>query len=532
MDEWPTSAVTSSGHYDALIQWREGTIGALLHLAAERWPDRAALQWPTADGLSTLTWSQVQEEATAGAGLLRSVPDCHAPVAIYAPNSHSWYLAMWAAALAGRPLVPINPALTVSELNGLLADSNASTVLAAKSYRGRDLVGLARAAAVELASVNEIWCVDDWALNATPRAERRDDVLPTDTFTIQYTSGTTGAPKGVVLSHRVCLNAAAAMNPVLEPSDHEIYCSALPLHHIGALLAHALAMTCIGGTYVMLDGFNAQEFLATAANSRATILGGVPTMYLRLLDETSQHPVALPQVRVLMIGGADIPEPLIARLEEHFAAAASVMYGQTEAPAITQTRLGDPTSIKATTVGRAMAHREVRIIDTATSQPAAVGEIGEVCVRSPIRMDRYHNRPEATSATIDSDGWLHTGDLGSLDAEDRLRIHGRIRDMVVRGGENIYSREVEDAIESHPDVAQAVVMGLPDSHWGEIVAAAVVPCAGATLNEEVLSDWVSQRLAAYKRPSRWRFVNEVPMTESGKPQKFKIVEAMLSDEAP
>ncbi|MCV7393787.1 MULTISPECIES: class I adenylate-forming enzyme family protein [Mycobacterium] len=510
----------------SITAWREATLGDLLDEATNRWPDRAALKWPTGEGLASLTWTQVSKQSRAGAQLLRSISDGRAPVAVYASNSKSWYLAMWAAALAGRPLVPVNPALTGPELKTVLADSGASTVLAAENYRGQRLVELARGAAGELESVNEVWCIDDWLKNRPTGAQRNDVVRPADSFLIQYTSGTTGVPKGAVLSHRVCLNAAAAMNPALEPTEHEIYCSALPLYHIGALVAHALAMACIGGTYVMLDGFSAGQFLAAAAESGATILGGVPTMYLRMLDESSGGPVPLPRVRVLMVGGADIPESLIARLEEHFAASASVMYGQTEAPAITQTRLSDTASVKATTVGRAMAHRELRIIDATTSRPLPFGQIGEVCVRSPIRMDRYHNRPEATAATIDPDGWLRTGDLGSLGADGLLRIRGRIRDIVVRGGENIYAREVEDAIESHPDVAQAAVVGLADPDWGEIVAAAVVPRVGARPSVSELSQWVAQRLAAYKRPTHWRLVDQLPMTATGKPQKFKIVEAM------
>jgi fatty-acyl-CoA synthase len=524
------SALAVSELTASIAPWREKTIGGLLDDAARRWPDRVALQWPATDGLAALRWGEIRNLASAGAAVLRNTSAPMAPVAVYAPNSFAWYVTMWAAALAGRSLVPITPALTSQELTHVFADSGASTVLAADTYRGRDLLGLARSAATELASVNEVWRLDHW-MGGAPPDDFCDSALPSDEFIIQYTSGTTGAPKGVVLSHQACVNAATAMNPALEPGDHEIYCSPLPLHHIGALLAHALAMACIGGTYVMLDGFSAPDFLAAAAQSGATILGGVPTVYLRLLDESRDHPVPLPKARVLMIGAADIPESLIARLEEHFGAAVSVMYGQTEAPAITQTRLGDSTSVKATTVGRAVDYRELHIVDTATAEPLAAGEVGEICVRTCIRMDRYHNLPEATAAAIDADGWLHTGDLGSLDVDGLLRIKGRIRDMIVRGGENIYSREVEDAIESHPDVAQAVVVGLPDHHWGEIVAAAVVPRSGVIIFDEAVTDWVAQRIAPFKRPSLWRFVTDLPMTEFGKPQKFKIVEALMSDDS-
>jgi fatty-acyl-CoA synthase len=319
------------------------------------------------------------------------------------------------------------------------------------------------------------------------------------------------------------------MMPGLEPGDDEICCSPLPLHHIGALVAHALALACIAGTYVMLSEFTARQFVDAALRSRATILGGVPTVYLRVLDELPDG--QFPDVRVLMLGGSSIPPALVSRLEDRFGARVSVMYGQSEAPAISQTRLDDSPSVKATTVGRALPLREIRIADAVTGGVAATGQVGEICVRTPVRMERYLNRPDATTATIDEDGWLHTGDLGSLDDDGLLSFHGRLRDMIVRGGENVYALEVENAIESHPDVAQAVVVGLPDARWGETVAAAVVPRAGAELSEGDLTAVVAQRLAHYKRPTRWTIVEDLPMTASGKPQKFKIVETLMVTDA-
>jgi fatty-acyl-CoA synthase len=285
-------------------------------------------------------------------------------------------------------------------------------------------------------------------------------------------------------------------------------------------------LAAIGGTYVMLAEFSAEQFIDVAAQSGATILGGVPTVYLRVLDEPRLAAMRIPQVRVLMLGGASIPPALVARLEHHFNARVSVMYGQSEAPAITQTRLDDAPSVKANTVGRALPHRELRITDPSTGEPAQLRQIGEICVRTPIRMDGYLHRLDATSDVIDGDGWLHTGDLGSLDADGLLRFHGRLRDMIIRGGENVYAKEIEDAIESHPGVAQAAVVGLPDDHWGEIVAATVVKRAGVRLGPDDLSAWVSHRLAPFKRPEVWHITEELPVTASGKIQKFKIVAAL------
>lgn len=509
-----------------LTDLRQATVGSLLDHAAQTWPSRFALRWPMPSGLAALTWHEVWSAANSAAALLRGCSNAQAPVGIWAPNSAEWYVWLWAAALAGRPLVPINPALTDSEVRTILADSAVSTVLAAPTYRERALLDAINAMKPDLSTLAETWDINRPLSESACEIAADRQIEPADTFIVQYTSGTTGTPKGAVLSHRACVNAARTMIPALEPTDHEILCSPLPLHHIGALIAHALMLAVIGGTYVMLTEFSAQEFIEAAAQSRATVLGGVPTVYLRVVEEPRLAEVRVPHVRVLMLGGASIPPSLVARLEHHFGASVSLMYGQSEAPAITQTRLDDSPSVKANTVGRALPHRELRIIDSSTGEPLPLGEIGEICVRTPVRMDGYLHRPDATSTTIDGDGWLHTGDLGSLDDDGLLRFHGRLRDMIIRGGENVYAKEVEDAIESHPDVARVAVVGLPDGGWGEIVAAAVVPRASACLALDELNTWVSQHLAAFKRPKVWHIVAELPTTASGKPQKFKIVEAL------
>lgn len=507
---------------EALNTWREATVGSLLCDAAAQWPTRAAVQWPVPSGLAALNWKQVWDRAVVGAAQLLSADS--GPVVIFAPNSAGWYLSLWAAALSGRPVVPINPALTPAEVGGILDDCGAPTVLAAREYRGRNLIDVI--AEMNIAGVRQLWDVEDWITSTTvePGGARLPEVGPNDMCLIQYTSGTTGTPKGAMLSHRACVNAAATIAAALEPRGHETLCSPLALHHVGALLGHAVALACVGGTYVMLNGFAPREYVEVAATSRATVLGGVPTIYLRVLEEPALAEVELPHVRVLMLGGASIPAALVSRLEDHFDAHVAVLYGQSEAPGVTACRLDDPPWAKAGTVGHVLPHREVRIADPAGEQPVPVGDVGEICVRTPIRMERYLNLPDATAAAIDDDGWLHTGDLGALDADGMLYFHGRLREMIVRGGENIYAREIEQAIESHPGVAQVAVVGLPDPEWGETVAAAVVARANETVTADDLSAWVASRLARYKWPTRWHFADEFPLTASGKPQKFRIVE--------
>jgi fatty-acyl-CoA synthase len=513
-----------------LNQWREATVGSLLIGSTQRAPDRPALQWMANGRLKSLAWAELLIAATEGAQRLRSCAASDRAVAIWGPNSAGCYISLWAAALSGRPLAPVNPALTPSEARALIQDSGASTVLAAACYRDRSLLSEASAMTASLPAVTETWDVDSWwsATPATSTPASEDSAAPGDTFLIQYTSGTTGAPKGAMLSHRACVNGASTMIAGLEPTEHEVFCSPMPLHHIGASIAHALALACVAGTWVMLSDFDAATMVEAAALSGATLLGGVPIVYQRILDDPAMADVRLSSVRVMMLGGASIPPSLVSRMEKHFGARVVVLYGQSEAPAISQTRLDDPDWVKATTVGRALPHREVRVVDPATGATAESGVVGEICVRTRVSMDGYLHRPEATAATIDDQDWLHTGDLGSMGDDGLLFFHGRIREVILRGGENVYAREVENVIGAHPDVSQVAVVGMPDPRWGEIVVAVVVPRPLACLSEADLEGTVSTELAYFKRPAQWHIIDTMPMTASGKPQKFKIVDMLTA----
>lgn len=301
----------------------------------------------------------------------------------------------------------------------------------------------------------------------------------------------------------------------------------MPLHHVGASVAHAIALATIAGTYVMLSGFSPKLMIESAQLSRATLLAAVPTVYLGILDDPELAAQNLPDLRVLMLGGASIAPTLVGRMESHFGARVAVLYGQSEAPAITQTRLNDDAHVKANTVGRPLPHRELQIVDRETGIELPDGSVGEVCVRTEVSMDCYLGRPDATAETIDKQGWLHTGDLGAVDSDGLLTFHGRVREVVIRGGENIYSREVENAVSAFPGVLQVAVIGLPDDRWGEIVAAVVVPVTGMSVTESALRQYATRDLAYFKRPERWYIVDDLPVTASGKIQKFKIMETIL-----
>ncbi|WP_405136465.1 class I adenylate-forming enzyme family protein [Nocardia sp. NBC_01388] len=518
-----------------LDEWESSTIGRLLLESAARQPDRAALQWLEDGQLQSLTWHRLARLALAGAARLRSGSETRFPIAVMSDNSMSWYVLFWSAALSGRPLVPINPNLTAGEVRALLIDSGPVTVLASDVH-GRHLIGRVREAGRDLIAADQVVEIAEWVSSLGEAADAIVGetslpfaVEPADTLVVQFTSGTTGEPKGVVLSHQACLNAARTLAARTSSAEHEIWCSPMPLHHVGGSVALALGTATLAGTYVMVTDFSALNFLESAVQSNATFIGGVPTLFLRMMEDPELARMKPPNLRAILLGASAVPATLIRRIEKHFGAPVLVMYGQSEAPAITETSREDDLWTKSNTVGRVLPHRELRVVNTQTGLPCVLDEVGEICVRTKVRMDGYLNRPEETAATVDSEGWIHTGDLGALDRENRLHFHGRLKDLIVRGGENISAREVELAIEAHPDVAMAAVVGLPDPTWGEVVAAMVVLNPGCTLRLEELREPVSAGLAPFKRPVHWRIADALPLTASGKPQKFKIIELLRAE---
>lgn len=502
------------------------TVGDLLLAAAATHPERQALRVPMAGGYRDVSYATLRDVAERGASALDQTVSPEASVAILAPNSVGWVSSLFAVALAGRRLVPVNPALSPREIGELLDDSGAEVVLAATDFRGRNLVNVAAPFVDSLPALRSVLDVDTWIDNAHPSSKGLPAVDPASTFLVQYTSGTTGRPKGAQLSHRGCVASASTMTRALEPGDHEIWASPMPLHHVGASVAHVLALASVAGTYVMLTGFDPKILVTAAADCGATLIAGVPTVYLGILDDPELRERTIPSLRVAMLGGASIAPSLVDQIEKHFDANAAVLYGQSESPAITQTRLDDDSTTKAETIGRPLPGREVRIIEQETGALASEGQIGELCVRSITNMSGYLGLPEATKDVLDQDGWLHTGDLCSQDAAGLVRFHGRLRDVILRGGENVYARQVEDAIAAHVAVGQVAVLGVPDARWGETVAAVVQPVSGATLDLEELRTSVASSLAPFKVPTEWRIVDDMPVTASGKIQKFKLREMM------
>jgi fatty-acyl-CoA synthase len=328
------------------------------------------------------------------------------------------------------------------------------------------------------------------------------------------------------LSHGSVVNAAWLRVKAAGADETDVWVNPSPLNHMGGAVTMLPGAICAGGSYVVMDRFDAGEYLRLMRLCGATRIGGVPTLLLALLEHPDWQPGSV-KLRAVGAGGAQVPQPLIERLMREFAAPVLVSYAQSECPIITSSTPGDPPPLLAETVGRCAPHVEIKVIDPQSGATRQTGETGEICVRGPVVMQGYYRAPEATAAAIDGEGFLHTGDLGSLDEAGYVRIQGRSRDVIIRGGENVYPAEVEDALLLHPDVVQAAVVGVADARWGQQVAAAVQLRAGAAQSAEALEAHAATRLAHFKVPRRWLFVEAFPLTPNGKIAKLDVEKLFL-----
>jgi fatty-acyl-CoA synthase len=354
------------------------------------------------------------------------------------------------------------------------------------------------------------------------------DVGPDDPVQIQYTSGTTGFPKGALLHHRGLTNNVRLTIGQLGLAPGETYVNPFPLFHTAGCGLGTLGCVSHQLAHVPVLAFEPGLMLDLIEGERAAALAGVPTVLIALTEDPGFGTRDLSSVRAAVSGGAVVAPELVRRIEERLGVRFSIVYGQTESsPVITQGRPDDSFEDRATTIGRPLPQTEVRIVDTTTSQTVPCGVVGELCTRGYLVMHGYYEMADATAAAIDSDGWLHTGDLASMDDRGYCRIEGRLKDMIIRGGENIFPREIEQLLFAHPAVSDAAVVGIPDERWGEQVCAFVRATPGATLDKDALDAHVRAELSAYKAPRVWVFVDEFPMTPSGKVQKFVLRDRFL-----
>lgn len=504
----------------------ELTVGDALRAAVQRWPQRVALVDGVKDPDARRQWTYTEllESSQRWARALLEEFEPGDRVAVWASNSAEWSRFQFAAALAGLTLVTVNPAYRENELEFVLRQSRAQGILVQREVRGRNLLDMVNNIADRLPELRWITTVDQWVTLADDHAAAvpggLPKVLPSDAVQIQYTSGTTGFPKGAHLAHQgMALNALlyAEANGVTE---HDIWINPLPLFHTAGCGLATLGILQTGGCHILPEVFETALIFELIDTYKATVTLGVPTMFIRMLEDLPAGSEVLDSLRIVTTGGAPVPVALVERLESELGVSVTIGFGQTESsPYITHTRPGQDLPNWRETVGRPLPLVEVKIA-RADGSVASPEEIGQICTRGICVMKGYFENPEATSDTIDAEGWLHTGDLGSMDEHGYIRVQGRFKDLIIRGGENIYPREIEAAVSEHPAVVDVAVVGLPDPEWGEIVGAFVQTSNPVT--GEDLHEFLRGKIASYKTPTVWRFVAEFPQTASGKIQKFVL----------
>ena len=512
----------------------ETTVGGVLVAAVAEAPHALALLEVCADGSSGRRWTYrellADVERLAAALLSRYAPGER--IAIWSPNSPEWVMLEFAAAMAGLTLVTVNPAYQRKELAYVLQQSRSVGLFLVRECRGNPLAQIAREVCAALPEIREIVDLENpAALLATPRAPRaRPYVAANDPVQVQYTSGTTGFPKGAVLSHRNLTNNARFGLLRMGARAGDVYLNMMPLFHTAGCSIGVLGCVQLRCLLVVARLFEPASMLAVIERERVNLFIAVPTMLIAMLEAYARQPRNVGSLRAVLAGGAIVPPEVVARIEQTFGCGFTIIYGQTEtSPGLTQTRPDDPPRERSHTIGQAYPHTELSVRDLGNAV-VPLDTVGEICARAYSVMLGYNDNPEATARAIDKDGWLHTGDLGTMDANGFVRITGRLKDMIIRGGENIYPAEIENVLTTHAAVAEVAVVGVPDPRWGEIAIAFLRARTGATLAAADLIRHVRNELAAPKTPAHWVVLDAFPLTGSGKVQKFVLRERWIAGE--
>lgn len=462
-------------------------------------------------------------------------------VGIWAPNRHEWVVLQYATARIGAILVNINPAYKTTELEYALRQSGVSVLLLARSFRQSDYVQALAAVRARCPELRlSIVLDDDWPallasgdqVSAETLSERESALQFDDPINIQYTSGTTGFPKGATLSHHNILNNGYFVGETLRYSERDRVCIPVPFYHCFGMVLGNLACTTHGACMVVpSEAFDAGAVLETVAAERCTALYGVPTMFIAELEHPRLSEFDLSSLRTGIMAGSPCPIEVMKQVQTRMhAREITICYGMTEtSPVSTQSSPDDPVERRASTVGRVHPHVEIKIVDPQSGAVLPRGEKGELCTRGYVVMRGYWENDAATASAIDASGFMHTGDLATMDADGYVNIVGRLKDMIIRGGENIYPREIEEFLHTHPGVSQAQVIGVPSQRYGEEVMAWVCPRPGSTLSAEELTAFCTGRIATYKIPRYFKLVQEFPTTVTGKVQKFRLREMAISE---
>jgi fatty-acyl-CoA synthase len=535
-----------------MTEFNRLTIGAVLNRQAERYGDRDAVAY--ADREVRWTYREFRRKVDQVANGLMTLGIRKAEhVAVWAPNVPEWLLLQYATAKLGAVLVTVNTSSKATELDRLLRHSEATTLFLAPSFRGHDFVQTLRELVPDLDSAP----VGHAAFERYPRLRRlliigkkrlpgmlrfddlsdlsahaqegdlrrRESALDNfDVINVQYTSGTTGEPKGVMLTHRSMLQNAFAITLCQNLTEADRLCFPVPLFHCFGCSAASLGAVVRGACMVPVESFEAGAVLAAVMNEKCTALYGTPTMFAALFAHPQFADFDLSALRTGIMAGAPCPLDLIAAVYDRLGAADfTVAYGLTESsPGVTQTRLDDPADKRRTTVGRSLPGMQVQIRDPITHSESERGATGELLARGHSTMKGYFKDPAATAEAIDEESWLHTGDLATMDADGYVKIIGRIKDTIIRGGENIYPAEVEAFLRTHPLVADIAVFGVPSETFGEEVCAAVVVKPGEKLAHDELTAFCGNRISPEKIPSLMMTLEALPVGATGKVEKSEL----------
>jgi fatty-acyl-CoA synthase len=462
-------------------------------------------------------------------------------VGIWSPNRFEWVIVQYATAAIGAILVNINPAYRTSELEYVLNQSGISFLILSARFRQADYVAMLAEVKARCPELREALVLENgWAalmrdaekVSIEQLHQIEGSLQFDDPINIQYTSGTTGFPKGATLTHHSILNNGYFIGETLKYSEQDRVCIPVPFYHCFGMVLGNLACTTHGATMVIPgEAFDPVAVMDTVQKERCTSLYGVPTMFIGELDHPRFNDFDFSSLRTGIMAGSPCPVEVMKKVQTvmHIPEM-TIAYGMTEtSPVSTQCATDDPLERRVSTVGRVHPHVEIKIIDPATGNIVARGETGELCSRGYIVMRGYWNNEEATRLAVDAARWMHTGDLATMDDEGYINIVGRIKDMIIRGGENIYPREVEEFLYTHPDVADVQVIGVPSEKYGEEVMAWVKPREGAKVTDEELAAWCKGKIASFKIPRHWKLVDSFPMTVTGKVQKFKMREAAVEE---
>ncbi|MEZ5657835.1 MAG: AMP-binding protein [Burkholderiaceae bacterium] len=538
------------------------TIPQLLDRACERHGAAMAARFDASD--TTLTWYDLRARADeVAAGLLALGVRRGDRVGIWAPNRLEWLLVQFGTARIGAVLVNINPAYRQGELDYALNAVGCKVLVMARALKSSDYLAMMRAlapeidrpyagrevlGAVRLPALEQVIVLGDGPLPARaipfsrftrlagPAHRVRLGALaaalePDDPINIQFTSGTTGSPKGATLSHLNIVNNARFCAQAMRLTEEDRLCLPVPLYHCFGMVLGVLAAATRGcGLVFPGEAFDAGQTLASITRHRCTALHGVPTMFSAVLEHETFAQADLRALRTGIMAGAPCPIETMNRvMREMHMDEITIAYGMTEtSPVSFQSDLDDAVDLRVSTVGRIQPHCEAKIIG-ADGRIVPVGEKGELCTRGYLVMRGYWNDPERTDEATDAAGWMHTGDLASLDENGYCRIVGRVKDMLIRGGENVYPAEIEEHLHRHPDVAQAQVFGIPHERLGEEVCAWVVLRAGADTTPQALQAFCREQIAHFKVPREIRIVEAFPMTATGKPRKVEMRERMMAE---